>query len=78
MTSEPQLNLLASAGLHPILSVPSGGGLRLIVLKGSVSRIPFEAQAIKPSACHFKLLTSNHLGLYLRFVFTQVKGIFVL
>lgn len=77
-TLEPPLNLLASAGLHQILSVPSGGVLRLIILKGSVRGIPFEARAIKPSACHFKLLTSNHWGLYPRFVFTRVKGSFVL
>lgn len=72
------LSLWASVGLHQILNVLSGRVLLLIILKVSVGGILFQAQAIKPSACHCKLLISNHLGLYPRCVFTQVKGIFVL
>ena len=70
------LNLLASAGVHQILRVPSGGVLCLIICKGSVGGIPFEAQTTKPSVCHFKLLTFHHLSLYLGCDFLQVKGIF--
>lgn len=45
------LNLLASAGVHQILRVPSGGVLCLIIRKGSVGGIPFEAQMTQPSVC---------------------------
>lgn len=61
-----------SSGLWGFTSnVPSGGVWCLNIFNSLVGGIPSGAQAMKPSACHVKLLISIPLDLQPRCTFTQ-------
>lgn len=61
--------------MHQTLSVSSGVVLCLIILTGPVGEIPFEAQALKPSAP--RVVISSFLFL-ITWVFTQDVFLFKL